>query len=287
MDILKTVPILKDYLWGGEKLKEYHKKPSGKIAESWEFSEKIAESWEFSLHPDGLTLTDQGKTLYSLLVEENFAPLGIGIHPEDTPILKLIQAEQSLSVQVHPVPEKGGKDEMWLILEAEPGSFLYLGSDLPAGNLAPLCKTGDILRYLKKVHVQAGEQYRIPAGTVHAIGDGLTIFEIQQNSNLTYRLYDYGRKDKNGKTRPLHIQKAEEAIRDGKNRPAAPFFSVCRRTVAGEITLPPKTTFFTLTLIDGSGSVSGLPAQKGDTFFIPCQTPAILSGNFTFVEVCP
>lgn len=276
MTIIKTVPVLKDYLWGGKTLKEYHKISLG----------KIAESWEFSLHPDGLCKTSQGKTLYGMLEKENFAPLG-PVEIKNTPIIKFLNSAQPLSVQIHPQPEKGGKNELWVILETEPESFIYLGTDSLPKNFKPLCKNGEILQHLRKISVSPGENYFIPAGTIHALGPGITALEIQQFSNLTYRIYDYNRTDKDGNARPLHFKEAETCLKEPNSGKQERFFQVERKKIKEKEIFAPQKTFFTLTILQGQGQIETIPAKKGDTFFIPCETPASVEGNLDMIAVQP
>lgn len=208
-------PIGKDYLWGGRRLKD-------------DFSKHIdmtplAETWECSTHPDGPSLVNggqfDGRTLKSVL-EEHPELAGNALLPGgELPILiKLIDAKEDLSVQVHPddeyakVHENGslGKNEMWYVLDAAPGTRLVYGftRDIDKATLEKNLREGTISKYLQYVPVQKDDVFYIEPGQVHAIGAGALIAEIQENSNLTYRLYDYGRKDKNSQPRSLHIDKA-------------------------------------------------------------------------------
>lgn len=190
--------VCKDYLWGGTALRDRF----GKGADL----PVVAESWELSTHPDGLTrLAGDGRTLRE----------AVG---GDLPILvKLIDAQKPLSVQVHPDDEyamraagQRGKTELWHVLDAAPGAFLYLGLKRPVTRpeLERAIGDGTVEALLNKVPVHPGESYYIPAGTLHAIGPGCLIYEVQESSNLTYRVYDYGRLDARGKPRPLHIADA-------------------------------------------------------------------------------
>ena len=142
---------------------------------------------------------------------------------EDSKLLvKVIDAKTALSVQVHPDAEyaqkvegqPNGKNEMWYILEAKEGAFLYCGfnQDTDRETIKNAALDGSIEKYLNKVYPKKGDLIKIPAGTVHAIGAGLKILEIQENSNLTYRLYDYKRKDAQGNERELHLEKALDVL---------------------------------------------------------------------------
>lgn len=218
MEIFKLIPAGKDYLWGGTKLKTAYGK---NIPIS-----PLAETWECSVHPDGLSIIangiNKGKSLKDVLWE----------HPEylgtkfsgksELPILvKLIDAEQNLSVQVHPDDKyawehenQNGKTEMWYIIDADKDASIVYGFEHTVTKeiLQNAVKEGTLSKQLHNVAVKKGECYYIPAGTVHAIGAGCLIAEVQQSSNVTYRVYDYDRVDKNGQKRELHFDKAVEVM---------------------------------------------------------------------------
>ncbi|HCW29444.1 MAG TPA: mannose-6-phosphate isomerase, class I [Roseburia sp.] len=216
----KTKPFLlspagKDYLWGGNRLKTEFNKEIDLVP--------LAETWECSTHPDGpsviVTGEYAGKTLAELLKEH---PEYLGKHPGtegELPVLiKFIDAKKNLSVQVHPDDayaweyENGqlGKTEMWYVMDAAPDAQLVYGfsHDITKEQLRKSLEDGTVEKYLQKVKIQKDDVFFIEAGTVHAIGAGALIAEIQESSNLTYRLYDYKRVGKDGKLRELHIDKA-------------------------------------------------------------------------------
>ncbi len=208
-------PAGKDYLWGGRRLKDdFDKSPD---------MTPLAETWECSTHPDGPCVVASGVYEGMTLTEV------LKLHPEylgqrsaasgQLPILiKLIDARDNLSIQVHPddayaaKQENGsqGKTEMWYVLDAARDASLIYGfhHDMDKDRLRESLRNGTVEKYLQKVPVHRDDVFYIPAGTVHAIGAGALIAEIQQNSNLTYRMYDYARVDKEGQKRPLHIDKA-------------------------------------------------------------------------------
>lgn len=208
-------PAGKDYLWGGNRLKTEFNKEIDLVP--------LAETWECSTHPDGpsviVTGTHAGKTLAELLKEH---PEYLGKHPGtegELPVLiKFIDAKKNLSVQVHPDDdyarkyENGqlGKTEMWYVMDAAPDAQLVYGfnHDITKEQLRQSLKDGTVEKYLQKVKIQKDDVFFIEAGTVHAIGAGALVAEIQESSNLTYRLYDYNRVGKDGKLRELHIDKA-------------------------------------------------------------------------------
>ena len=209
-------PSGKDYLWGGKRLND-------------EFEKRIdlsplAETWECSTHPDGPSYVQAFDNMtLAQVIEAHPAYLGTRHAGErQLPILiKFIDAKKDLSVQVHPTDafarerENGqrGKSEMWYVLDAGKDASLVYGlkHDCTAETLRRMIASGSIGRVLQKVPVKKDDVFFVEAGTIHAIGAGALVAEIQENSNLTYRLYDYDRVDKDGKKRPLHIDKALEA----------------------------------------------------------------------------
>lgn len=240
MAIGKIHPACKQYLWGGEKLiREYG------ISSP---NTPLAEAWVLSAHPDGDSrisfsegeLCSEGKESSegesfseeeSSSEGESFAeylkchPEAVGSFGKAFPffptLIKLIDAKKALSIQVHPddsfaLSREGqyGKTEMWIVLEREEGAFLYFGfqKDYTEEEIRRAIEEDNFPSLLCKVMVEPGDVFFIPAGTVHAIGAGILLAEVQQNSNLTYRVYDYGRKDAQGNTRELHVEKALEVM---------------------------------------------------------------------------
>lgn len=212
-------PVGKDYLWGGKRLQSEFGKDCG--------MNPLAETWECSTHPDGISIVVSGiyagQNLKEVL-EEHPEYLGScsDTYSELPIIIKLIDAQQNLSVQVHPndayakTYENGqnGKTEMWYILDAAPDAHLVYGfcQTISRSELRQHLENGTIEPYLNWIHVKKGDVFFIKAGTVHAIGAGILLAEIQQSSNLTYRLYDYNRTDQNGNKRKLHIERALNVI---------------------------------------------------------------------------
>lgn len=227
---LKLIPPLKDYLWGGQRLKtEYGKQTT---------LDPLAESWELSCHVDGSSVIANGEFAGMPLPEwigrQGREVLGTDCAAfENFPVLiKLIDAKQSLSVQVHPENEYAlrvegeyGKTEMWYIVDCEPGAqLLYgFGRKLDREEFRRRIEDNTLLEVTNSVEVHPGDVFFIEAGTLHAIGAGILIAEIQQNSNTTYRVYDYGRVGKDGKPRELHVAKALDVTRlEPPTRPARP-----------------------------------------------------------------
>ena len=212
MSLVRFKSAYKDYIWGGTKLNNKYNKNSG--------FKKTAESWELSVHPDGESVISGGKFDGMKLSEYiclNPNVLGTNRRLDELPILiKLIDAEDSLSVQVHPDDEmalrlenQNGKTEMWYVVEADEGSQIVYGvkEDITKEQLKEAISSNTVENILNSVNSKKGDVFFVEAGTIHAIGKGNLIVEIQQNSNVTYRLYDYDRRDKEGNPRELHIEK--------------------------------------------------------------------------------
>jgi len=310
MNMILLKPALKDIIWGGDRLVTefgYDKNLS-----------RIAEAWVVSAHPAGQSTANggefDGKTLGEIL----------SAHPElcgdkfdgDFPLLiKFIDAACDLSIQVHPddkyatAHENGrGKTEMWYIMDAAPGAFIYYGLKYRTTpeEFAESITNGRLCKTLNKVLCKKGDVYFIPAGTIHAIGAGLLICEIQQSSNLTYRIYDYDRPGPDGNPRELHIQKAAEAADlspsrvEGSPRGKARKLGTLERTVlarcdyftsthyrgSGEI--PCKKTWGMVAVLGGTGTLNGQVVKKGDGAFIPFKTEVLtLTGNLELIYTTP
>lgn len=214
---LRLKPCLRSYLWGGTRLRgEYHKTGEG----------VIAESWELSVRADGQTYIDSGEHCGESLADVLRAdPVGMagarcGIAPFPL-LIKLIDAQKDLSVQVHPSDaaacrEKGeqGKTEMWYVVDGAPGAYLLDGfsRQVTADEYAARVADQTLPEVLRRYDVRPGDVYYLPAGRVHSIGTGCFICEIQQSSDVTYRIYDFGRVDSEGRPRQLHVEEAKEAI---------------------------------------------------------------------------
>jgi mannose-6-phosphate isomerase len=204
-------------------------------------------------------------------------------------LIKFIDAKQDLSVQVHPSDEYAlknensfGKTEMWYIVEAEEGAGIYLGfrESVTKEEYEKAIAEKRLTDLLNFYEVKAGECYFIPSGTIHAIGKGCLICEIQQNSNLTYRVYDYGRKDKNGIERELHIDKALKVTNLNKFEPInfenclgkCEYFTVQKYEIDGEMQLcTDEKSFQCVTCVKGNGFIDGMEVSQGDSFFIPAN----------------
>ena len=304
MSVLKLKPSCKDYLWGGHRLvEEYGKEYDGEI---------LAETWELSCHPDGpSTIVNgayAGKTLEEYIEAEGKEVLGTNCRRfRDFPILtKFIDAKKDLSIQVHPdnryaLKNEGqyGKTEMWYVVDAGKEAFLYYGfkKEVSKEEFARRIREDTLLEVLNAVPVQKGDVLFIESGTIHAIGKDILIAEIQQNSNVTYRVYDYGRVGKDGKKRDLHIEKAiavTNRVPLIKSRSSYPhvadcdYFTVDKLNLDGRMMCRVEGTvseesFVSILILDGEGVVScgnKVSYQKGDSLFLPAGSGAyVIEGS--------
>ncbi|SFU85047.1 mannose-6-phosphate isomerase [Butyrivibrio sp. M55] len=331
-NIMKNIPFMlkpaaKDYLWGGQRLND-------------DFGKKIdmdplAETWECSTHPDGPSVVSggefDGKLLIDVLKEHSEF---LGKHCEglgELPILiKFIDAKADLSVQVHPSDdyareyENGqlGKSEMWYVLDANKGSKLVYGlkHKCSKGVIRGAIEKGKLEKYLRYVPVKKNDVFFIEAGTIHAIGAGALVAEIQENSNLTYRLYDYDRVDKDGHKRELHVDKGLEVadlsssneprqlMRVLKYRPGVAnellsrckYFEVYRMLINTErrqkVTYSSdELSFRVLLCYDGCGNISYCAGDgrkeyiniyKGDCIFVPANSEElVLNGVMELLDI--
>jgi mannose-6-phosphate isomerase len=217
-------PVLKDYIWGGHNLAQ-------RLGRDIPAGQTIAESWEIAAHPNGTAVVRNGplagKPLTDLVVEMGADLIGTkgnwALEREKFPLLiKLLDASRKLSVQVHPDDDYArahegnelGKTEMWVVLHAEPDAAIILG--VPRGTTPDkfhaALRAGTLEAHLHVLPVKAGDHVCVPAGSLHAILGGLLIAEIQQNSDTTYRVYDWNRMGKDGRPRPLHVKQALDVI---------------------------------------------------------------------------
>lgn len=216
-------PVLKDYIWGGRNLANL-----GRVLPA---GQKVAESWEIAAHPDGMSTVENGpyagQTLQALTEQLGADLVGTrgswALDRGRFPLLvKLLDANHSLSVQVHPDDAYAeeyaggdlGKAEMWVVLRAEPNAAIIYGfaKEITPEQLRSAIKAGKLESSLNRLPIRAGDHVCIPAGTVHALLDGAIVAEIQQNSNTSYRVYDWNRVGEDGQPRKLHIQDALQVI---------------------------------------------------------------------------
>lgn len=218
--IFKFEPIYKERIWGGQNLK--HKLNKTDLPEG-----NIGESWEVSAHSEGESIVShgiyKGQKLSELFLELGTSYFGkkCDEYKEFPLLVKYLDAKEDLSVQVHPNNEYAlryensfGKEEIWYVIDAEPNSKLVYGlsENCTKEELTEAIETGNVMNKLNFVDVKRGDIFFIPAGTVHATGKGIRVAEVQQSSDVTYRVYDYDRKDKFGNKRELHIEKSLDVI---------------------------------------------------------------------------
>ena len=300
---------VKDYIWGGTRLRELFGKEGG---------DRLAESWELSCHPDGECYIMGGEfdgMKLSDFVNEHPEAVSSGFKSGDSfPVLvKLIDAKNDLSVQVHPNDEyahkyenDNGKTEMWYVIDAAPDSELIYGFNeaLSKEDFRKAIENNTLMEKLRRVPVKQGDVFFIEPGTLHAIGKGILIAEIQQSSNVTYRVYDYGRLGADGKPRPLHIEKALEVTNTKPLDPERPvygleldgvvtqlladckYFNVNRHRLIKELELyADKNSFAHVLMIGGSGGElvadnHRLELTMGSSVFVPAGTGAFaIKGN--------
>lgn len=296
---LKLKYHAKSALWGGDTLKRQW----GKACDF----DKLAETWELTVRPEASNIIENGSLAGASLGEYVTShPLSVtdGDMGKFFPLLiKFIDARDDLSVQVHPddayahdVENDQGKTEMWYIVDADEGAEIIYGlcDGASSEDFKAAFEEGRIFDAMRSVKVKAGESYFIPSGMIHAIGRGCLIAEIQQNSDLTYRVYDYNRVGADGKTRELHTKKALDVIRPfsdkeidgirysrkpthnaGECLAACPYFEVSRLT----LTDTPKTlnvtarSFHHLLCVEGEGEIvfggECYPITRGDSYFLP------------------
>lgn len=302
MSILKLSPACKDYIWGGQNLiSSYNKKNTNA-------GDILAETWELSTHKDGASTIENGehknKSLADYIKENGKEVLGTNCDKfEDFPILiKFIDAQDNLSIQVHPDNEYAlknenqfGKTEMWYVTDCKEGAFLYFGfnKEVSKDEFKQRIENNTLLEVLNKVNVKKGDVFFIEAGTIHAIGKDIIIAEIQQNSNVTYRVYDYGRTDKDGNTRELHVDKALQVTdtKPPKIQTSANHLAHCEYFTVDKLVVDNKysntvnsSSFVSILVLDGTGDINvgteKLTYQKGDSFFIPAQNATYeITGN--------
>jgi len=290
---LKFENIFHEKVWGGQRLKEVLGKPLPE-------GEKIGESWELSGHPSALSIVKEGvlkgKSITQLVEEDPEGILGSALSKKYSsfPLLyKFIDANDKLSIQVHPDDQYAkehegdlGKTEAWYIVDTQPGSTIICGlkegatpEEIKAG-----IETNQLEKELQEIEVTAGDVIYISPGTVHAIGAGIVLYEVQEASDVTYRLYDWGRVGLDGKPRDLHINDSLKVINYSDNsthqmRPkgsllvTCPYFSIEKYDVERSLDRELKNSFEVVTLIDGEGEIesdgSRVPVAKGETILIP------------------
>ena len=316
--IVKLDPAFKDNLWGGTKIRDVF----GKKCDY----DVIGESWELSAHPDGQSrIADgyyKGMLFNDYLTIIGKEALGWKCQAQDRfPVLiKFIDAKQALSIQIHPDDEYAleneneyGKNEMWYVLDAEPGAYLYCGlsRDSSREEIEERIKNNTITEILNRIDVKKGDVVMVKAGTIHAIGAGIFICEIQQNSNCTYRMYDYDRRDKFGNPRELHVAKSLDVVnpvkyvRDNKcnvmlthnehymakRLVQCKYFEVIKYEVEDEAKIPvDEASFVSVIVVEGEGTImtddydKEMKFKAGESFFISAgKRNIIVNGKSTCI----
>lgn len=341
-ELLFMTPFLKEVIWGGTKLQEKYgyRSDSENIGEAWVVSaNRNGESRVQEGHFNGMTLSElweKQPELFGFNTSEgcpnemrpepytNSEVSGsckgtAAVKPESFPLLvKLIYAKDNLSIQVHPdddyayVHENGGsgKTECWYIADCEEDADIIIGHHAKnKEELRSMVQAGDWDKLLRVIPIHKGDFFYIPSGTVHAIRKGTLLLETQQNCDLTYRLYDYGRLQ-NGKPRELHIDKAIDVIKypsDEKDASAnasaevspalssvqipehtellkCRYFSVDKYQVKDKLTLTQDHSFLIVDVLEGSGTVDGIPVKSGDNFIAPYNYGELhFEGNMTLI----
>lgn len=296
---LKLDYIAKSAIWGGSRLaRDWGKRGEGdNIAETWELSVRAKEACRIQNgEAKGMTLAAYFEAVGAEAVSPAYR-LG-----DRFPLLvKLIDARDRLSVQVHPddsyasrVEGDSGKTEMWYIVDAEEGATIVYGlADGVSGeDFARLVAKGKIKEGMREIPVRAGQTYFIPAGMVHAIGSGILIAEIQQNSDLTYRVWDYDRRDAAGNLRPLHTEKALDVIRPfeeaeidairfarGREKGVlanSQYFKVWRMEISEAKSIVAEAdSFVSVLCLEGKGRIvfdgEEYPILRGDSYLLPAD----------------
>ena len=293
---IKLQSVFKEIIWGGNRLKtDYNKKSD---------LSNIAESWELTVRDDGMNTIVGGEfdgiTMQEYINENGFEVVSSKALDRFPLLIKFIDAEDNLSIQVHPDDAYGmakanslGKTEMWYIIDAKPGAKLVYGLK-PTSTLESLklaIQNGTVEDELNYVDVKKGDVFFIPSGLVHAIGAGILLAEIQQNSNITYRVYDYNRLGKDGKPRELHVEDALNVIvnrseseidkirfstnvKNDNTLACCEFFNVKKFFVDGHCEFSANAeSFHSILCLDGNGEIEyqgeRFPVCKGDSYFIP------------------
>lgn len=287
-------PVFQEKIWGGSRLRSVF---------GFDIpNDKIGEDWAISAHPHGVSVVENGEYQGQKLDElwQNHKELfGNPTEPVFPLLIKILDAEDELSVQVHPDDAYGmkhegelGKTECWYIIDAEPGAEIIYGHHAKTREeLAEMIQDGRWDDLLKKVPVKKGDFFYVPSGTIHAIGKGIMILETQQSSDTTYRVYDYDRKDANGNTRELHIQQSIDVttvpaitpqiqmkeVRKGNSSIVTyletEFFNVYEWDIKGITSFKKQAPYTLATVIDGAGELvvneKNYPLTKGASFILP------------------
>lgn len=302
---IKFTPIYKERIWGGSNL--------GKIFDRDLPGQHIGESWELSSHSNGTSVVANGmlagKTLSEIMIEykeklmgkkfvnENYFPL----------LIKIIDANDNLSIQVHPEDEyayrvegEAGKTEAWYVVNAKENAQIVYGlrNGITKEDFIQAVEMNTIGDMVNRVSVKAGDMVFVPAGMVHALLDGVMVYEVQQNSDTTYRIYDYDRVSDDGKKRELHIKKGIEVINFteqyscnfDENRINCQYFSMDKLKIQGERHEQTEDQFIIYCVTAGKGEIVYKdlvePLHAGETILIPaCLGNFVIKGNLELLKI--
>ena len=293
----KFKPVYVERIWGGRGFEQYRQDmPQEGI---------IGESWDVSAHPNGMSVVadgeEEGMTLLELIEKYGTSFLGTKVTGAFPLLVKLIDSNDSLSVQVHPgddyarrIENEWGKTECWYVVEAKEGAELIIGTtSTDKATFKEAAERGALDTHLNAIKVNQGDFFYIPSGLIHAIGPGVIIAEIQQSSDVTYRVYDYNR------GREMHLEKAMD-VSDLTLQPQialsetllceGPYFTVEKQVIEGElIGHSTEEKFFIYTCVKGEGTVATfdttLEIKMGDSFLIPATLGTFsIAGELTVLK---
>ena len=302
---IKFKPVYKEHVWGGRNLESLlrRKLPEG----------KIGESWDLCSHKNGMSIVENGylagKTLAELMADYKETLMGKDYNPSGYfPLLiKVLDANDPLSVQVHPddeyayrVEKEAGKTEAWYVLAAKADAKLIYGlkEEITKEDFRAAVKAGKVMTCLREVLVKKGDMIYVPSGMVHALFKGVVVYEVQQNSDTTYRVYDYNRVDQFGQTRELHTKKAVEVITFGRQAAVdfnhdnivCPYFNMRKMRLEREIQETTQDSFLIYCIISGQGEISyrsgSVSVRQGETVLIPAGLEEYtVSGNLELLRI--
>ena len=305
-------PVFQERIWGGQKLRTQFQYDIP--------NDQTGEAWVISAHPNGPSEITNGPLAGKTLIDawEEHGELfnkKAGSHEEYPLLVKILDANDDLSVQVHPDDQYAreaegqpyGKTECWYVLNAEPEAKIVLGHNAASREeLGQMMDQGEWNQLLKYTEVKTGDFIYVPSGTIHAIGKGIVILETQQSSDITYRVYDYDRTDANGQKRELHLDKAKE-VTNVPHQPAVTeqseeviegltkkrlvketYFTVEHWTLNAAVSQRLEKDFLQVSVIEGSGEITidgkTIPFEKGSHFILPYGIEAYsLTGKAEFI----
>lgn len=298
-------PVYKERVWGGRNLEHLlgRKLPEG----------KIGESWDLCNHKNGMSIVENGDlagmTLAELMTEYKEVLMGqdynfSGYFPL---LIKVLDANDQLSIQVHPDDEYGyrvekeaGKTEAWYVLAAKENAKIIYGlkEEITKEDLWAAVKTDNVMACLREVPVKKGDMIYVPSGLVHALFEGVVVYEVQQNSDTTYRVYDYNRVDQKGRTRELHTEKALEVITFGRQAAVnfhtdsitCPYFNLKKMRLKKAIADTTHDRFLIYCILEGQGEISyrngRINVTQGKTVLIPAGLGEFkVSGDLEFLRI--